>query len=150
MKIFLYRMRPGLGAEQNSPSFSSISVLTCWSYIFQSICLPEGVSSVTQSCPTLWDPMNCTRIPSITNSRRLLKLLSITLVMPSYHLILCHPFLLPPSIVPSIRVFPISQLFASGGQSIGVSASASVLPTNFQDWFPLGMTGWISLQSKGL
>ena len=46
--------------------------------------------------------------------------------------------------------FPVSQFFASGGQSIRVSASASVLPMNIQDWFPLGWTGWISLQSKGL
>ena len=46
--------------------------------------------------------------------------------------------------------FPMSQLLASGDQSIGVSASASVLPMNIQDWFPLGWTGWISLQSKGL
>ena len=46
--------------------------------------------------------------------------------------------------------FPMSQLFASGGQNIGVSASASVLPMNTQDWSPLGWTGWISLQSKGL
>ena len=50
----------------------------------------------------------------------------------------------------SIRVFPMSQLFASGGQSIGVSASTTVLPMNIQDWSPLGWTGWISLQSKGL
>ena len=46
--------------------------------------------------------------------------------------------------------FQMSQFFASGGQSIGVSASTSVLPMNIQDWFPLGWTGWISLQSKGL
>ena len=51
---------------------------------------------------------------------------------------------------PSIRVFQVSKLFASGGQSIGVSASTSVLPMNTQDWSPLGWTGWISLQSKGL
>ena len=51
---------------------------------------------------------------------------------------------------PAWRSFPMSQLFASGGQSTGVSASASVLPMNIQDWFPLGLTGWISLQSKGL
>ena len=51
---------------------------------------------------------------------------------------------------PSSRSFPMSQLFASGGQSIGVSASASVLPMNIQDWSALGWTGWISLQSKGL
>ena len=51
---------------------------------------------------------------------------------------------------PASESFPISQFFVSGGQSTGVSASASVLPINFQDWFPLGLTGWISLQSKGL
>ena len=50
---------------------------------------------------------------------------------------------------PASRSFPLSQLFTSGGQSIGVSASTSVLPMNIQDWFPLGWTGWISLQSKG-
>ena len=51
---------------------------------------------------------------------------------------------------PASRSFPLSQFFPSGGQSIRVSASASVLPVNIQDWFPLGWTGWISLQSKGL
>ena len=51
---------------------------------------------------------------------------------------------------PTSGSFPMSQFFTSGGQSIGVSASASVLPMNIQDWFPLGLTGWISLQSKGL
>ena len=87
---------------------------------------------------------------SITNSPSLLKLISIEAVMPSNHLILCHPFLLLPSIFPSIGSFPVSQFFASGGQSIGVSDSASVFPMNIQDWFPLGLTGWISLQSRGL
>ena len=51
---------------------------------------------------------------------------------------------------PASGSFPMSQVFTSGGQSIGVSASVSVLPMNIQDWFPLGWTGWISLQSKGL
>ena len=87
---------------------------------------------------------------SITNSQSLLKFMSIELVMPSHHLILCHPLLLLPSVFPSITgSFPISQFFALSGQSIEVSASASVLPMNIQDWFPLGWTGWISLQSKG-
>ena len=87
---------------------------------------------------------------SITNSWSPPKPVSIESVMPSNHLILCRPLLLPPSTFPSIRVFPMNQLFASGGQSIGVSASKSVLPMNTQDWSPLGWTGWISLQSKGL
>ena len=51
---------------------------------------------------------------------------------------------------PASGSFPVSQFFASGGQSIGASASASVLPVNIQDWFPLAWTGWISLLSKGL
>jgi len=91
----------------------------------------------------------CQASLSFTNSQSLLKLISIESVMPSNHLILYCPFLLPPSIFLSIRVFS-NQFFASGGQSIRVSASASVLPMNIQDWFPLGRTGWISLQSKGL
>ena len=57
---------------------------------------------------------------------------------------------LPALSISQHQSFPMSQLFASGGQSIGASASASVLPVNIQDWFPLGWTGWISLQSKGL
>ena len=70
--------------------------------------------------------------------------------MPSSHLILGRPFSSCPQSLPASESFPMSQLFAWGGQSIGVSASASVLPVNTQDWFSLGWTGWISLQSKGL
>ena len=78
--------------------------------------------------------------------------MSIKTVMPSNYLILCHPFLLLPSIFISIRVFYNESLFASGGQSIGawVSASLPILPMNIQDWFPLGLTGLISLKSMGL
>ena len=69
----------------------------------------------------------------------------------------CHPTI-SSSVVPFSHLqsfpasgsFPVNQFFASGGQSIGVLASAAVLPMNIQDWFPLGWTGWISLQSKGL
>ena len=74
---------------------------------------------------------------SITNSQSLPKLMSIESVMPSNHLILCRPLLLLPSIFPNIRSFQMSQLFESGGQSIGASASTSVLPMNTQDQFPL-------------
>ena len=87
---------------------------------------------------------------SITDSRSPPKPISIVLVMPENHLILCRPLLFLPSIFPSIRVFQMSQLSATGGQSIGVSASTSVPPMNTQDWSPLGWTGWICLQSKGL
>ena len=87
---------------------------------------------------------------SITNSRSLLKLMCIQSVMPSSHLILCRPLLLCPKPLPESGSFPMCQLFTWGGQSTEVSASASVLPMNTQDWSPLGWTGWISLQSKGL
>ena len=87
---------------------------------------------------------------SITNSWSFLKLMSIKSVMPPNHLILCCPFLVLPSIFPSIRVFSKESVFHIRWPKFGVSASASVLPMNTQDWSPLGWTGWISLQSKGL
>ena len=77
------------------------------------------------------------------------KFTSIESVMPSNHLILCHLLLLLPSFAAS-GSFPMSWLFTSGGQGIGASASASVLPVNNQDWSPLWWTGLISLLSKGL
>ena len=86
---------------------------------------------------------------SITNSWSSLRLTSIESVMPSSHLILCVPFSSCPQSFPASGSFQMSQLFASGGWSIGVAASASVLPVNTQDWFPLEWSGWISLQSKG-
>ena len=86
---------------------------------------------------------------SITNSQSLLKFMSIELVMPSNISSSVVPFSCPQSL-PASGSFQMSQLFTSGGQSIGVSASISVLPTNTQDWSPRGWTGWISLQSKGL
>ena len=82
---------------------------------------------------------------SITNSLGLLKLMSIQLVMPSNHLNLCRPLLLLHSIIPSIRVFSKKSVLYIKWQSIRASASASVLPMNIQDWFPLGWAGWISL-----
>ena len=101
--------------------------------------LPSQFSSV-QSLSHVWlfvTPWIAARQASlsITNSRSSPKLICIESVMPSSHLILCHPLLLLPPIPPSIRVF---------------SASASVIPVNIQDWSPLGWTGWISLQFKGL
>ena len=76
---------------------------------------------------------------SITNSQSLLKLISIEVVMPSNHLILCCPLLLLSFLASGS--FQMSQLFTSDGQSIGVSTSTLVLPMNFQDWCPLGLAG---------
>ena len=92
----------------------------------------------------------CQASPSITNSQCLPKLMSMESAMPSSHLILCHPLLLLLSIFPSIRVFSSESALRMRWPSIGVSALVSVLPMNTQDWFPLGWTSWISLQSKGL
>ena len=80
----------------------------------------------------------------------LLKPMSIELVMPSKHLILCHPLLPLPLIFPSIRVFSNElALCIRWPKYIGASASTSLLPMNNQGWFPLGLTGLISLKSKG-
>ena len=102
----------------------------------------QTFSSVAQSCPTLWTAA-CQAFLSITNSWSLLKLMSFKSV--------CHPTI-SSSVVPfsclqsfpSSGSFQMSQFFTSGGQSIEVSASASVLPMNIQDWFPSGLTGLIS------
>ena len=87
---------------------------------------------------------------SFTLPQSLLKPMSIKLVMPSNHLTLCHPFSCCLQYFSGSGSFPMSWLFTSGGQSIGTSASASVLPIHIQDWFPLGLTDLTSLQSKGL
>ena len=89
----------------------------------------------------------CQASLSLTICWSLLRLKSIELVMPSKHLILCCLLL---QSFPASGSFPMSWFFPSSGQSIGASASASVLPMNTQGWFPLGLTGWISLLSKGL
>ena len=109
-------------------------------------------SSVTQSCLTLCDPMDSARQASlsITNSQSLLKLQSIKSVMSPTISSSIVPFSSCLQSFLAAGSFPMSQFFSSGGQSIGVSASASVLSVNIQDRFPLGWTGWISLQSKGL
>ena len=98
---------------------------------------------------TPWIAASQASLP-ITNSRSSLRLTSIESVMPSSHLILCHPLLLLPSIPPQSESFLMSQLFSWGGQSTGVSAWASFLPKKSQGWSPSEWTGWISLQSKGL
>ena len=100
---------------------------------------------------SLWPHgLDHTRLPClVTNFWSLLKLMSIESVMPSNHLILCRPLLLC-SIFPSIRVFSSESALYIRCPSTRASVSSSVLPVNIQDWFPSGLTSWISLQSKGL
>ena len=105
-------------------------------------------SSVTQSCPTLCDPMNCStlglpvhhQLPEFTQTH-------VHRVRDAIQL--SHPLSSPSPLAPN-QSFPMSQLFAWGGQSTGVSALASFLPKKSQGWSPSEWTGWISLQSKGL
>ena len=112
----------------------------------------SSISLVVQSCTTLRHPMDWS-MPGFPVHHQLVEFFQTHVhwvsdaIQPSHLLSSPSP---PPSIFPSIRVFSRSQIFTSGGQSIGVSASASVLPMNIQDWFSLGLTGLISLQSKGL
>ena len=87
---------------------------------------------------------------SITNSRSVPKLMCIQLVMPLTISSAVVSFFFHVQSFPASGPFPMSQFFTSGSQSVGVSASTSVLPMNTQVWFPLGWTGWISLQSMGL
>ena len=112
----------------------------------------ESFSSVTQSSLTLCDPMNFMQHASLPCPSPTLRVYPNSSPLSRW----CHPTI-SSSVIPfssCLQSFPaseslqMSQFFPSGGQSIGVSASASVLPMNIQDWFPLGLTGLISLQSK--
>ena len=112
----------------------------------------DQFTSVAQSCPTLCKPINHSSQASlsITRSQSSPKLMCIELVMPSSHLILCGPLLLLPPIPPSIRVFSNDSTLCMRRTKYW-SFSLSISPSmNTQDWSPLGWTGWISLQSKGL
>ena len=112
------------------------------------ICQSVQLLSCVQLFTTPWTAARQASL-SITNSRSLLKLMSIASVMPSNHLILCYILLLLPSIFPCLRVFSNESVLCIRWPIIEVSASTSVL-MNIQDWFPLGRTDWISLKSKGL
>ena len=110
-------------------------------------------SSVTQSCPTLCDPMNHST-PALPVHHQTAGVYTNSCPLSQW----CHPtmsssvtpFLFCLQSFPASGSFPMSQFFTSDGQRIDVSASTSVLPMNTQGWSPLGWTGWISLQSKGL
>ena len=108
-------------------------------------------SSVTQSCPTLCDPMNCST-PGLPVHYHLPEFTQTHVhrvgdaIQPSHPLV---PFSSCSQSLPASESSSKSQLFKWGGQSTGVSALASFLPRNTQDWSPLGWSDWISLQSKG-
>ena len=135
----------------------------CWdlSQLFHSLLSLSSIgsfssvqfSSVTQSCPTLCDPMNCST-PGLPVHHQLPEFIQTHVHQVSDAIKPSHPLVVPfsscPQSLPESESFPMSQLFAWGGQSIGVSALSSVLPMNTQDWSPSEWTGWISLQSKGV
>ena len=130
-----------------------------WMILFTCLSINEYINSVQFSSVQSLSSVRLFETPwtaahqvslSIANSRSLLKLISIESVMLSNHLILCIPFASCLQSFPASGSFQMGQFFASGRQSIGVSASASVLPVNIKDRFPLGWTGWISLQYMGL
>ena len=109
-------------------------------------------SSVAQTCPTLCDPMNHS-MPGLPVHHKLPEFTQTHVHRVVDAILASSSSVVPfscPQFLPASGSFPMSQLFAWSGQSIGVSALASVLPMNTQDWSPLGWTVWISLQSKGL
>ena len=107
-------------------------------------------SSVTRPCPTLCDPRDCST-PGLPVHHQLPEFTQIQVHWVGDAIQPSHPLSSPsPAFNLSQHQGQMSHFFASGGQSVGVSASASVLPMSIQDWFPLGLTGWISLQFKGL
>ena len=131
-----------LGAQGRSPPLvcslshhSALSWTLCVTVVSLAVISPEAVLFSHSVGSNSLRPRTAARQASlfITNSWSLLKLVSIESVMPSNYLILCHPLLLSPLIFPSIRVFSNESVLHSGGQRIGVSASASVLPINIQD-----------------
>ena len=135
---------------------------TPWTWVWASfgswwwtgLCFSFQFSSVAQQCPTFCDPMNRSTTGLLVHHQLLSWVYPNSCPLNQW----CHPIISSsvtpfsscPQSFPASGSLPISQLFASGGQSIGVSASTSFLLKNTQDWSPLGWTGWISLQSKGL
>ena len=112
----------------------------------------SSVQSTAQSCPTLCDPMNRST-PGLPVHHQLPEFTQTHIHRVSDAIQPSHPLLSPSPPAPNPfqhQSFPMSQLFTWGGQSTGISALASFLPKNTQDWSPLEWTGWISLQSKGL
>ena len=111
------------------------------------MCVAVQSLSYVQFFATRWT-VACQASLSFTISLSLFKHMFIESVIPSNHLILCHPLILFPQSFPASGSFPMSQFFSLGGQNIGDLASTSVLPMNTQDCFPLGWTGWISCSPR--
>ena len=142
--LFTYENCQALGGKATTPTNTWMKILLCHRLIVQFSCSvvsnslwPREPQHARPPCPSPTPgvhpnpcPLSRWRHPAISSS--------------------VVPFSSCPQSFPASGSFQMSQLFASGGQSIGVSASTSVLPMNTQDWSPLGWTGWISLQSKGL
>ena len=149
-----------LSAKSHKPLLDCRSVMAAEYCSDHSMSIPRlrilkaVVVVVVQSLSCIWlfvTPWAAARqaFLSFTISWRMLKLTSIESMMLSNHHILCHLFFSCLQSFPASGSFPMNWLFASGGQSVGASASTPDLPMNIQSWFPLGLTGLISLQSKG-
>ena len=125
-------------------SWELLFVLGCYYFVWKF----RQFSSVSQSCPTLCDPMDCSTSGFPVHHQLLEYTRVHDVIQPSDSLLSPSP--------PALNLSQLQHLFKwvsslhPDGQSIGASASASVLPMNIQDWFPWGFTDWISLQSKGL
>ena len=149
---YINRASRSFGGTCNTVSFKLLCLQFKWTAkIIQFIVQFSSVQSLSSVWlfATPWIAAHQASL-SITNSWSSLKLMSIESMMWSSHLILCRPLFFCSQSLPASESFPVSQLFAWGGQSTGVSALASVLTMNTQDWSPLKWIGWISLQSKGL
>ena len=149
--------RDGMGREVGGRfrigNMCTLEADSCWCMAKPiQYCKVIQFSSVAQSCPTLCDPMNHS-MPGLPVHHQLLEFTQIhvhwvsDVIQPSHPVV---PFSSCPQSLPASESFPMSQVFAWGGQSTGVSALASFLPKKSQDWSPSEWTGWISLQSKGL
>ena len=153
--IYIRKCSPG-GWAGKEPAWKCRSHKRCWfdPWLWKILWSSVQFSSVqslnhVQFFVTPWTAARQASL-SITNSQTSPKPTSIESVMPSNYLSSVGPFSSCPQSFPASGSFQMSQLFASDAQSIGVSASTSVPPMKTQDWSPLGWTGWISLQSKGL
>ena len=148
-----------LGFKQSRPEGCIQSLLPCQlitSAMYSCVaCVSLSVqfSSVAQSCPTVCDPVDCSMPGNMATPPTPGTCSNSCPLNQWWHPTISSsvvPFSSRLQSFPASGSFQMSQFFASGGHSVGVSASTSVLPMNIQDWFPLGWTSWISLQSKGL